>query len=586
MNAASIEEKQRHQKALAVIICLFIGFIYVETVWKPYFFGIPRTAQVAQTSQPQTTGGLASPTPAARLSQGIQSPEQGTAGTQNTAYPSSSQIKDNGTFRVISKELNVEISLLGGRIISAGLENYKQDQKSESDLELVSHVEQSGYPLGISIGEVNDRWTDYRIVSPPELRRDGGTLRLAKSASAKTIVLKGELSDGREVVKKLTFSPNGFRIRADFSVSSPDALASPLVVHWTKFVSEEDSEGLDPYKAAGFAWFDGQKAKRQTFPDITESVEDLGKVRWLTIGDKYFASIFIADKDLQPAKYTKDDRVYSGELLGSSTSNSFQLFLGPKSYRLLEDIGFELQRNIDFGFFGIVSAPLLSLLHLLFGIFKNYGLAIVALTIIVRMALFPLNSASFKQMKAMQDLKPDLDKLRETVKDKQQQQAALMELYKKKGVNPLGGCLPMFLQMPIFIGLYAALLLSVELRHAHFAGWITDLSGPEELMIAGIGIPVMVILFVISMVVQQLTTPSTMDPTQKKVMMVMPVVMGFIFASMPAGLTLYWLTSNLISIGQHKAMHHREGDPKAALKITLGVSVAVFLLAWFVVMIG
>jgi YidC/Oxa1 family membrane protein insertase len=506
--------------------------------------------------------------------------------TARVGVPSTSQIEDAGTFRVITKEFNIEISLLGGRIISAGLENYKQDQDTEVDKELVFHVEGSAYPLGISNGEVSDLWTEYRIVSPANLRRDGGALKMSESTGDKVVVMRGNLSDGREVTKKLTFRPDGFIISADFTLSQADASASPLLVSWTKFVSEEDGAGLDPYKAAGFAWFDGQKAKRQTFPDIEQNVEDLGKVKWLTIGDKYFAAIFIAAQDLQPAKYTKLDRVYSGQLLGNSTRNEFDLFLGPKSYRLFNDIGYELQRNIDFGFFGIVSAPLLSLLHLLFGVFKNYGLAIVALTIIVRMALFPLNSASFKQMKAMQDLKPELDKLRETVKDKQQQQVALMELYKKKGVNPLGGCLPMFLQMPIFIGLYAALLLSVELRHAHFAGWITDLSGPEQLMIGGIGIPVMVILFVISMVVQQLTTPSTMDPTQKKVMMVMPVVMGFIFASMPAGLTLYWLTSNLISIGQHKAMHHREGDPKAALKITLAVSAGVFVLACFVVLIG
>jgi YidC/Oxa1 family membrane protein insertase len=157
----------------------------------------------------------------------------------------------------------------------------------------------------------------------------------------------------------------------------------------------------------------------------------------------------------------------------------------------------------------------------------------------------------------------------------------MMELYKKKGVNPLGGCLPVLLQMPIFIGLYAALSLAVELRHAHFAGWIDDLSAPEKLMLSStFGIPVMVILFVISMMVQQWTTPTTMDPAQKKVMMVMPVVMGFMFASFPAGLTLYWLTSNLISIGQQNAMHSSDKHGKSPLAITLSVSAAVFALAF------
>ena len=218
-----------------------------------------------------------------------------------------------------------------------------------------------------------------------------------------------------------------------------------------------------------------------------------------------------------------------------------------------------------------------------YGIFGNYGLAIVTLTILVRLALYPLNSASFKQMKAMQDLKPEMDRIREEFKDKQEQQMQLMALYKKHGVNPLGGCAPVLLQMPIFLGLYSALMLAVELRHAPFAGWIVDLSAPEKLMVLGVGVPVMVILFVVSMMVQQWTTPSQMDPTQKKVMMAMPLALGFMFAKFPSGLTLYWLTSNLISIGQQKGLYLSHDSGKAsALKITLSVSVVVFVLAYVV----
>lgn len=588
MSTRQSEEKAKHQKALAVIICLFIGLIYVETIWKPYFYGIQVQApqQVAQktSSAPSSVAQLQNNQPQSNGTQA--SVTSGQSVDEQAGFPSTAQLQAAGTFRVITDELNVEMSLLGGRVISAGLEKYKQDQGNDTDLELVKHQEQSEYPLGISNGESKDLWTEYRVISPAELRGSLGTITLEKGETEKIVVLRGALSDGREVTKKLTFKPEGFFVDAEFSLSAANPTSDPLVVNWNRQVREEDDNGQDYYKAAGFVWFDGQKAQRIAFTDVEKPEEDLGKVRWLTLGDKYFAAIFIAPGEMVPAKYTDKGDVYASEFYGGDTSNSFTLFLGPKSYRLLGKLGNELQRNIDFGFFGIVSAPLLSLLHLLYGLLQNYGLAIVALTILVRLAMFPLNSASFKQMKAMQDLKPELDKLKETVKDKQKQQAALMELYKKKGVNPLGGCLPMFLQMPIFIGLYAGLLLSVELRHAPFTAWITDLSGPEALMVGGIGIPVMVILFVLSMVAQQMTTPSTMDPTQKKVMMVMPIVMGVIFAKMPAGLTLYWLTSNLISVGQHKAMHYKEGDPKAALKITLMVSAAVFALACFVVAIG
>jgi YidC/Oxa1 family membrane protein insertase len=499
-------------------------------------------------------------------------------------YPTQAQVDAEGTLRVSTADLDVKFSLLGGRIISAGLPKFRQNVEEKSALDIITHVEQSPFPLEIASGEVNDRWTKYRIISPAQVR--GKSKASLEISSNTTVVLRGELPDGREITKKYSFQPKGYLLDVDVSLNAPGNASQPVVASWTKFVSEEEGSKLDPYKAAGFAWFDGQKAHRKTFNDIETNAESVGKVRWLSIGDKYFVAILLLKDELVPARYTKNDLVFSAELLGSATNNAFSLFLGPKSYRLLDETGFELQRNIDFGMFGIVSAPLLGLLHFLFDIFGNYGLAIVGLTIIVRLAMFPLNSASFKQMKAMQDIKPELDKLREEVEDKQQQQAALMALYKKKGVNPLGGCLPMMLQMPIFIGLYAALLLSVELRHAHFTGWIVDLSAPEKLMISGVGVPFMVILFVLSMIVQQATTPSTMDATQKKVMLIMPIVMGFMFANFPAGLTLYWLTSNLISIGQHKAMHHKDSDTKGALKITLLVSVAVFALAVFVVAIG
>jgi YidC/Oxa1 family membrane protein insertase len=216
-------------------------------------------------------------------------------------------------------------------------------------------------------------------------------------------------------------------------------------------------------------------------------------------------------------------------------------------------------------------------MHKFFSIFGNYGVAIVVLTILVKAVLFPLNSVSFRNMKAMQDLQPEIQRLREQYKDPQQQQQQIMSLYKRKNVNPLGGCFPMLLQLPIFIGLFSALRLSVELRHAHFAFWINDLSATERLEVFGFGVPVMVVLFVASMVIQQWTMPSTMDATQKKIMMVVPVLFGFMFASFPAGLTLYFLINNLISIGQQRAL--QTGGDAHAVKVTSIVSVALFLLA-------
>lgn len=568
-------DKQRHQKALALMLCLFLGYMYVETIWKPYFFGRPVVV-----NQQQVTN---------TVSQQAVNTSNSTAVANNVAAnntaagdlnPASHQVEQAGKIRVITKELKVELALLGGRITKAELLKYKKDLRKKTPLNIVEHLDGTAFPLGAVVNGNDDALVQYQVLSPSTLRQDEpgiSVLDLKELNERATIFLKGTYGNGVIIKKKITFQPNGYLVDVEIEVenTTPESLSA----YWTRYVAEDVSSKLDPYKSIGFVWFDGQKALRKTFSETSEP-ENLGKVQWISSGDKYFTSTIVGNAS---ANISKIDKVYYSSISDNPSVLQFQLFIGPKNYELLKSIGHELHREIDFGMFAIVSAPLLSLLRFFNTIFRNYGLAIVALTILVRLALYPLNSASFKQMKAMQDLKPELDRLKETVKDKQQQQVAMMELYKKKGVNPLGGCLPVLLQMPIFIGLYSALSLAVELRHAHFAAWIDDLSAPEKLMIGqSFGIPVMVILFVLSMMVQQWTTPTTMDPAQKKVMMIMPAVMGFMFASFPAGLTLYWLTSNLISIGQQKAMHSYDKNGKSPLAITLSVSGAVFLLAFLV----
>lgn len=162
--------------------------------------------------------------------------------------------------------------------------------------------------------------------------------------------------------------------------------------------------------------------------------------------------------------------------------------------------------------------------------------------------------SSLKHMKIMADLQPEVKAIQEKMKETKDPNA-LMEFYKKKGVNPMGGCLPAFIQIPFFIGLYAALYCAFELRHAPFALWINDLSTQESLMIAGIPIPMLVVLFTLFMLVQQWLTPMAMDPSQKKAMMIMPLFFGFILARLPAGLTLYMLVNSVISVAQQKVFN-------------------------------
>ncbi len=594
-----LSEQQNQRKTVALMICLFIGFMYFETVWKPYFYGPINAPQPAPTqSALETPSPSAAPTDAASQfveADPVASPESAQGVAEGTpaispapleggsvlaqapkTYPSDAQILREGTFHIITNDLDLEISKLGGRVTKALILKYPENSAvPDVPLNLVKHTEYAPYPLGIYSGTANDAWTVYEVVSG----LSGDSLDLRKTNLPAQVELRGALADGRSITKRLNISPNGFVVDVKVSLSAANASASRLALEWTRFDKDTETSMLNPYDAKGFTWFDGEKALRTQYGDFEGTRQELGSTQWITQGDKYFMAALISQPEAALAYAVRTGSLWRSRISGSDQELSARVFIGPKEYERLDALGSELQRNIDFGYTGFIAAPLLSLLHVVYGFVGNYGLAIVVLTILVRLALYPLAAASFKQMRAMQDLKPEIDRVREQVTDKQQQQMELMALYKKKGVNPLGGCLPIVLQMPIFIGLYSALMLSVELRNAHFAFWITDLSEPEKLMLGGIGVPIMVILFVISMMVQQWTTPSTMDPAQKKVMLVMPLVFGFMFMNFPAGLTLYWLTSNLISIGQQKSMYHYVDKSSAALKVTLAVSAVVFVIA-------
>ena len=604
-------DKEYHRKAIALLICFFIAFVYVETVLKPYTQkDTPKVGQTSGQSAGQTGNQPGTQSSTTVVSNNGASPqtqaESQPAGSQisgnqisgdqtttestttvvnaqqqspeanltQTGIPSDTVVKEAGQLSVTTESLNLSISLLGGRITELHLRDYKESlEEGAVGLNLVHHSENAPYPLGVYVGELNDAWVKYSVASGAA----GSSLKVEKGQAPQPLILDGVLANGQSIRKTITFAPEGYLI--DVVVDVPQSSAA-VALEWNRFLPEDSASLLDPYNTQGFVWFDGEKGRREAAADFEEA-QELGNVRWLSLSDKYFTATLLAKDEMLGGKALKTGNIYRARLSGTK-SVSASLFAGPKSYDLLKGLGNRLELNIDFGKLALISAPLLGFLSALYGIFGNWGLAIVTLTLVVRLLLYPLNSASFKQMKKMQDLKPEMDKIREQYSDRQEQQMQLMAMYKKHNVNPVGGCLPMLLQMPVFFGLYSALMLAVELRHAPFGMWITDLSSPEKLMIAGIGIPVMVILFVISMVVQQATTPSQMDPTQKKMMMFMPVVMGFMFMNFPSGLTLYWLTSNLVSIGQQKGLYWAHDGGKSALKITLSVSAAVFVLAYLV----
>jgi YidC/Oxa1 family membrane protein insertase len=238
-------------------------------------------------------------------------------------------------------------------------------------------------------------------------------------------------------------------------------------------------------------------------------------------------------------------------------------YMGPKDVTILESYGLGLERTVDFGWYGVLARPLLWLMRRAYTLVGNWGLAILVVTFLIRVLLFPLTAKSYVSMKKMQKLAPRVNAIRDKYKkaktdpaQRQKMNTEMMALYQSEGANPMSGCLPMLLQLPILFAFYKVLSNAIELRQAPFFLWVKDLSAID-------GTYVLVILMIISMYVQQAMTPSTMDPAQKKIFMFMPVFMGFVFKDMPAGLVLYWLFSNLLTIVQQLVMNRivKEDDP-------------------------
>jgi len=578
-------------KAIAILVCFFLVMMYKQTVWDPYFnrdltspspidqgasvSGSYNQAAKPYSTSPQTTGtqnsGVSAPT----------SLDNSNAPLPDRPFPTASEIQGKGIVRVNTTDLSADITLLGGRLSSVQLESYFKTIDKLERFDLIHKEENVPLPLGVYRGDLNDAWVQYDLVENESIvSRSPETQLLTVDAthgsSERAIILRGTLPDGSDIRKEFHFANSGYMVGLSVSVIPKDQRQVPLELEWSKYVPLPEIQ--DKYSGSGFVWYDGTRATREKYSDVTAIPIGGNAVRWLTSADKFFMATIMGMGTGYNSKVFALGQGYYSRLLSQNSEENYLLVLAPKSIEILSSMGNQLELNIDLGWMGLIAGPLLYLLHFLYGITGNFGVAIVALTIMVKFSTFFLTSASFKQMKAMQDIAPDVQKLRESITDKTQQNAALMDLYKTKGVNPMGGCLPMFLQMPIFIGLYTALISDVNLRHAPFAFWINDLSAAESLQVFGFPIPVMVVLLVISMLIQQWITPSSMDPTQKKIMMVMPIFMGFLFMGFPAGLTIYWLTNNLISIAQSQALHNGR-SAKSALGVTAFAATGILLVA-------
>lgn len=471
---------------------------------------------------------------------------------KNAFTPTDKDYEKSSVVRVENLLFRAEITLLGGRLKSLYLKKHKKELNDNNAINLVT-TSGVNLPLGIQVSGLKDDGVTYAIqgVSDNSILKDNRFL--VTEVEEFNFKLSGILPNGKKIEKVFKFTPLDYHFNLDVKLKDTSSDGSDLKLFYPNFHPiSEASKNYNPLMIEALTL--ENSIEREALP---ERQSDKLSVNWFGLGDNYFATYIVpARKSTANGRVVRDNDNVIMEAYGNSNGGEFIVFTGAKEHDIILTSDYGFHRSVDLGWFGFIGQPILSCIKFLNKNLGNYGLAIVLFTILLKALLLPFTKTSFVSMQKMQDLQPEMKALRERVTDQTKLQQEMMALYKKHNVNPLGGCLPMLAQIPIFLGMYNALRVSIDLRHSPFALWINDLAAPERLDVLGIPVPVMIILMGASMFLQQFTIPSSADPAQRKMMLIMPIVFTimFIIFPFPAGLVLYWLTNNLISITQQMAL--------------------------------
>lgn len=474
--------------------------------------------------------------------------------TQNTSTTTRDEVTQ---IEVKTDVLEIKIDLVGGDIVRGALPAFPAALE-EPDIPYLLVDPRNNYSA--QSGLIGRNGTDT-AAGRPRFVAEQSIYELGDSESLEVdLVLPNE--NGVAITKRFTFYPGDYLIQVDYLIDNQSeqnwqaAMFAQLKRDNTEpLTTDTPGMGLQPFVGGATYGVDGPYQKL-SFDDV----EDDGykaqiEGGYMALMQHYFLSAWVPKNEgvnsYQARKLASNNIYlfgYTSPVIevpaGSQGTVGAELYIGPKDQNRLEEISPGLNLTVDYGFLWWLSQPLFVLLTLLHGIFANWGVAIIVLTMIVKALLYPLSAASFRSMAKMRKLQPEMVRLKERYGDDRQQfSQAMMELYKKEGANPLGGCLPILLQMPVFLALYWTLMESVELRHAPFVLWIDDLSAMDPYF-------VLPILMGISMYVTQMLQPEPPDPVQAKVFKFMPIMFTFFFLWFPSGLVLYWFVNNLLSIMQ------------------------------------
>ena len=495
-----------------------------------------------------------------------------------------------GTVVVDSDLYRVAFSTQGGVVRSWVLKKYQDADGRPLDLVNQPACETLGYPLSLSL--TTDPGLNTKLNSAIYVVKAGGatgdidqpSAPVLGSTLAAPVKLEFVYGDGKVQVRKQFDFRNSYEVGVEVSVFASQHL--PAAVTWLGGFGDHSLPVAQQVSLEQAAYESGNGIK--TLPEKKLSADQLlaGPLTFAGLEDRYFAGIFMPNSDADAFRVEKrawtplnwnnpksiPNVVEAGLLNTEGKTLDFRLFVGPKDLDILRAVQPRLDGLLDFGFFGVIAKPLFLCLRYIYEHWvSNWGWAIIILTVLINMAMFPLKIKQIRSAQEMQRVQPVIKGIQDRYKQykmndprKQKMNQEVMKVYQEHGINPLGGCLPMVLQLPILYAFWRVLDLPIELRHAPWIWWVKDLSQPDTSHILGMSIPILPTLMIVSMfVVQRMTPMPTTDPQQKTMMLLMPLMMGFIFFRLASGLNLYYFVANLVGIAQ-QSLINRMMPPKPA----------------------
>jgi YidC/Oxa1 family membrane protein insertase len=491
------------------------------------------------------------------------------APAQSGAVPGAAPVASGPQpIRVTNDVMMLDIDPLGGEIKRAELLRFRDSDNQQ--LNVVLLTERPGHVYVAQTGLVGPPGAGFPTHRTP-FTVEPGPRELSPGTDQLVVTMTAE-SGGVRLVRRYLISRGSYRIEVRNEIFNVGAepVSPTLYMQLTRDSTKPSGENFFYSTFTGpVVYTDQDKFQKVDFADIEKGKQTHSKAAndgWVGIIQHYFVSAWVPTEGAPREFYTRrvDANLYSTGILqplpqvapGASHAVTSQLWVGPQDQRTLAEIAPGLDLTVDYGWLTAIAKPLFWLLDFLHSIVRNWGWAIVLLTIIVKLAFWPLQAASYRSMAKMKKVSPKLMALRERFgDDRVKMNQAMMEMYKTEKINPLGGCLPIVVQIPVFISLYWVLLASVEMRDAPWILWIQDLAKPDPYFI----LPV---LMAVTMFIQTRLNPTPPDPLQAKMMLFMPLIFSVMFFFFPAGLVLYWFVNNLFSIGQQWVITRRiEGKP-------------------------